>query len=262
MNYYEFNKEGTILRKHQLRMLVMLSYIDTICRENNIKYWLAGGTLLGAVRHQGFIPWDDDVDIELFKEDFDRLLTLLSADSGSGYSLQTSDTDKNYFVPYAKLRDNKSLIYERDAIDCNLKYRGVYIDIFCIEKALPVLLKVSQKMQAGMLYLSFIKNDKLGVLLFIKRLVFCGLKNIVYPLFDMITRHHNTGVYSYSYGSYFIDKFTQDALSPLMDIKFENRIFKAPENYDAYLKIMYGDYMLLPDISDLRIHTDKVEIYE
>lgn len=87
MNYYEFNKEGTILRKHQLRMLDMLSYIDTICRENNIKYWLAGGTLLGAVRHQGFIPWDDDVDIELFKEDFDRLLTLLSADSGSGYSL-------------------------------------------------------------------------------------------------------------------------------------------------------------------------------
>lgn len=69
-----YNPDGSTLRRQQLRMLEMLQYIDVICKKHNIKYWLTSGTLLGAVRHGGFIPWDDDLDIEMLKEDFGKFV--------------------------------------------------------------------------------------------------------------------------------------------------------------------------------------------
>lgn len=72
----KFNPDGSNLRKMQLRMLDMLKYIDKICREHNIKYWLSSGTCLGAVRHGGFIPWDDDCDIELLRKDYKKLIKI------------------------------------------------------------------------------------------------------------------------------------------------------------------------------------------
>lgn len=72
-----YNPDGSILRKQQLRMLEMLQYIDFVCKKHNIRYWLCSGTLLGAVRHGGFIPWDDDVDIEMLREDYKRLVRIL-----------------------------------------------------------------------------------------------------------------------------------------------------------------------------------------
>lgn len=68
----EYNPDGSLLRRQQMRMLEILLHIDKICKENNIPYWLSSGTLLGAVRHEGFIPWDDDVDIEMMREDYLR----------------------------------------------------------------------------------------------------------------------------------------------------------------------------------------------
>ena len=72
MDISEINAEGTQLRKHQLKMLEMLKYVDKLCRKHDIPYYLSGGTLLGAVRHQGFIPWDDDLDIILMKKEVCR----------------------------------------------------------------------------------------------------------------------------------------------------------------------------------------------
>ena len=91
-----YNPDGSILRKQQLRMLEMLQYIDFVCKKHNIRYWLCSGTLLGAVRHGGFIPWDDDVDIEMLREDYKRLVRILKKDIDSRYALQTHSTDANY----------------------------------------------------------------------------------------------------------------------------------------------------------------------
>ena len=79
-DFSKYNGEGTILRKAQLRMLDMLIEVDKICRKYNIQYWLDFGTLLGAVRHQGFIPWDDDLDICVLRKDYKRLRKVLIAE--------------------------------------------------------------------------------------------------------------------------------------------------------------------------------------
>ena len=89
----EYNPEGSELRRLQLRMLDMLVVVDEICRRHDIPYWIEGGTLLGAVRHEGFIPWDDDLDIALMKKDYVRLLKCLKEELPAQYRLQTHETD-------------------------------------------------------------------------------------------------------------------------------------------------------------------------
>ena len=128
-----FNPDGSLLRRHQLRMLEMLTYIDGVCVQHDIPYWLSSGTLLGAVRHGGFIPWDDDVDIELLRRDYKRLLRVLRTEKEGRYRLQTHSTDNGYFFPFAKLRDMHSVLRENDDIDLGFAYRGIYIDIFPLE---------------------------------------------------------------------------------------------------------------------------------
>ena len=130
MDISEINAEGTQLRKHQLKMLEMLKYVDELCRKHDIPYYLSGGTLLGAVRHQGFIPWDDDLDIILMKKDFRRLLNVLRNEPSVDYVLQCHQTDPYYIAPYAKLRMKNTQIREWNENDIYYRYRGIYIDIF------------------------------------------------------------------------------------------------------------------------------------
>ena len=98
----KFNPDGSELRTYQLELLKMLIDFDEICRSLNIKYWLSSGTLLGAVRHGGFIPWDDDVDVDMTRDDYKKLVK--SFKETDKYALQTSQNDPYYFWPYAKLR--------------------------------------------------------------------------------------------------------------------------------------------------------------
>ncbi len=126
----KYNPEGSDLRKKQLRMLEMLKYIDSICKKNNIKYWLSSGTCLGAVRHCGFIPWDDDVDIELMEDDYNKLIELLRNNKSEDFVIQTHQDDPNYIMDFAKLRDKRIMVKEVFGIDKSYKYQGLFIDIF------------------------------------------------------------------------------------------------------------------------------------
>ena len=92
-----FNPDGSLLRRQQMRMLDILLEVDRICRKHNITYWLSSGTLIGAVRHKGFIPWDDDLDIEMLLPDYERLMKILPQELPDTMALQTQDTDPNYF---------------------------------------------------------------------------------------------------------------------------------------------------------------------
>ena len=95
-----FNPEGSLLRRQQMRMLDILIEVDKICKKHDIRYWLSSGTLIGAVRHNGFIPWDDDLDIEMMRSDYLRLMKVLPSELPEWLALQNDETDPNYFFFY------------------------------------------------------------------------------------------------------------------------------------------------------------------
>lgn len=117
------------LRKVQLVQLEILIEVDRACKENGIRYWLDSGTLLGAVRHKGFIPWDDDLDIAMQRADYDRFLELAPSILGENYFLQHWNNDPGYPLPWAKVRKKGTIYTEYQFQNLN-SYNGIYIDVF------------------------------------------------------------------------------------------------------------------------------------
>ena len=107
-DFSQYNPEGSTLRKMQLRILDILVEIDKVCRKHGIGYWIDFGTLLGAVRHGGFIPWDDDLDIAMTSEDFQKFLEIAPKELPPTLFLQTKSTDPSYNMPVNKVRDKES----------------------------------------------------------------------------------------------------------------------------------------------------------
>lgn len=129
----KYNPEGSILRRAQMRMLDMLLYFDKVCKEQRIPYRIDGGNVLGAVRHGGFIPWDDDIDVVIMRKDLHRLCDYLIKNPHPQYNIQTYKTDYGYVGAWVVLRDTKSK-YIQDSIEHKVrKYRGLQIDIFPYE---------------------------------------------------------------------------------------------------------------------------------
>jgi lipopolysaccharide cholinephosphotransferase len=120
-----------VLREAQLIMLEMLVEFDAICKKYNLQYWLDSGTLLGAVRHQGFIPWDDDIDLSMPIEDYRRFKEIAQDELSDNIFFQTRQTDKEFKFDYIKLRSNKASIVEFHEKKKDIKYhQGIFIDIF------------------------------------------------------------------------------------------------------------------------------------
>ncbi len=257
-----FNPDGSLLRRHQLRMLEMLTYIDDLCAKHGIPYWLSSGTLLGAVRHGGFIPWDDDVDIELLRKDYKRLLRALRSETDGRYRLQTRETDKGYFFPFAKLRDTRSVLRENDDIDLGFTLRGIYIDIFPLEvnkyplsKVLGWLQLRVQRFAAGNFGRRRVGRTVASMLFGCERWVVWPLLRAVYKLWPRNPVNHTFGVCFYK---------SRDlrTVFPLDRISFEGVMLPAPSNPDAYLKHIYGDYMKLPPLDAIAPHTVDVVFSE
>lgn len=250
----KYNPDGSMLRNVQMRMLEILIYIDKVCRENGIDYWLSSGTLLGAVRHGGFIPWDDDADVEMLKKDYDRLVSIL--EEKDDYFLQTYASDPLYYYYFAKLKDRNSYVHENHDVLSN--HHGCWVDIFPLEKNCRFFLWLSARM-----YRLFIKNPYKHVLeqpeklekgkrfFYGKYVPFCSKVSESLP-FRYI--YHSTG-------SSFRKRRKAEEIFPLADIEFEGHKFRAPRNCDAYLKRIYGNYMSIPPAEKIKVHLIKAEIY-
>lgn len=256
-----FNPDGSLLRRHQLRMLEMLIYIDKLCRQNNIPYWLSSGTCLGAIRHGGFIPWDDDVDIEMLKSDFSRFKQVMKKNSNTNIVFQTHDSDPEYFAPYGKIRDLNSIIEENNCHDKYYKYRGIYIDVFVIEPSVSrTAARVSGSLQNRLQYpLSKIQNHTLRKIT--TNSMYIVLSKIVYPILSLITSHRLfSKKLRHIHGSGLVRPRYYDDLFPLVDMPFEGYSFPVPNNYHHYLSTLYGDYMKIPELSKINTHLSKVAL--
>ena len=260
----KFNPEGSPLRKHQLLMLEILKYVDTVCKKNNIEYWLSSGTCLGAIRHGGFIPWDDDVDIEMTRENFIRFQNEFA--ESDKYVLQTRHNDKYYPSGFAKVRLKNTEVY-----DSLYKYRGVFIDVFCLEKINKHSAKTFNllfRIFGHKLY-NLLKRNRKHLLRF---QVLSWLFSICKKSFYFLTsidraisiKHSNSQTYRHTYGTGWVEN-TRDLslILPLAQASFEGILFPVPHDTDAYLRKIYGDWEELPDESEMKnshihhINSDK-----
>lgn len=255
----KFNPDGSLLRRQQLRMLELLSAVDDTCRRHHIPYWLSSGTLLGAARHKGFIPWDDDLDIELLRSDYVRLLPLLEKELPSTMALQSHDTDPNYFSMYAKVRDRRSHLGEVNGYDRIFREQGIYIDIFPFEPQ-PLWVHMLSEHAIGHVYkmLRTATSDDVSVARRVRYLVDFNVR-VVHPLLRTLCKFGHASM-TYGLGIPYHDPRRMEDILPLTEIEFEGRKFPVPHDTDAVLTLKYGDWRKLPDIDKIPSHVGHLTI--
>lgn len=254
----KYNPDGSDLRKAQLRMVEMLKFLDKVCKENNIVYWLDSGTLIGAARHGGFIPWDDDMDVCMPLDEFKRFKDLMLNNSFSNeFVLQCHETDKNFYGQWIVLRDLKSEYLQDSKLHQMRKYRGLQIDIFPLEDTIrPFFLRFAD------CYIGYLINRPLLGKSFFK--ILRSFVPVSYFIFEKVIKllfrklgnsFKNNPYYQMSYGCGFSSKRYLNTIYPIGEIEFEGSSFPSPNDIDAYLTNIYGDWKRLPD--KIRTHNVK-----
>jgi lipopolysaccharide cholinephosphotransferase len=261
-----FNPDGSLLRRQQMRMLEILLEVDKICKKHDIPYWLSSGTLIGAMRHEGFIPWDDDLDIEMMRSDYLRLMEVLPSELPEWLALQNDETDPYYFFFYAKVRDRRSKMLEQNNYDRLWKEQGIYIDIFPMEQHPIWLHKLTEKTVGHMYKIWRTSTDDAKAIKSVRRIfnfndkiLFPCLRTILSPLASHLSPLKTI---TSAMGIPFHNRRYAKEIFPLTTHVFEGHQFPVPHNADAHLRHLYGDYMQLPDLNKLAPHVGKLEFYD
>lgn len=251
--------------------LNILEYINRICIKNNIDYSISSGTLLGAVRHNGFIPWDDDIDIIMRRDQYQKFLKVVKEKLGN-YSILSCYNNKTYFYPFIKVCDNRTTLIE-SGVNKIYNY-GVYIDVFPID-AIPNTGIKSYIFFHLIIFLRYLLDIRIDIGLprnSFKRLVWRMLKvffgiipiNKIGIILDKMGQIYNNQNTEYAtdiiWGSIPAKKIPRNIFNNYKDIEFEKRNFKSIVEVDCYLKILYGDYMKLPP-KDKRISNHSFIAY-
>lgn len=239
----KYNPKGSTLRRAQMRMLDILLVVDKIFRKHGIEYWLDGGTLLGAVRHGGFIPWDDDLDINVKKSEISHIRKILQAELPDNLCYQDVTTDWNYTMLICKVRDKNSIF--DDPYSKRMTERGIYIDLIPMEEVVPYKLKGI----IDFVYLRCIRGIHNYSDRFIEKLLgyICYLPSVICAGVCRIwTRIFHSHMWGHTYGWLSYNHISENDIFPLSEIDFEGHKVLAPHNPDAYLTALFGDYMQIP----------------
>lgn len=252
--------EADILRKVQLVQLEMLYEIDRVCRENDIRYFLHCGTFLGAVRHKGFIPWDDDLDVAMLREDYDRFRAIAPEKLKACYCFQDWHTDERYALPFGKLRKRNT--YYLEAKSAPLAENGFYVDIFPIDP-LPAGEREQERLKYQLLNLFRVKLMKSRFTPWMEEDRVNWKKLIGYTPYllasklvshQWLIRHYDALVAAVPEGEWVYEQsalpkpnyFRRSWIQEQGLYPFEDGTFPGPKDYDSYLTALYGDYMTPP----------------
>lgn len=244
-----YNPDGSILRRAQLRMLEMLQFLDRVCRENGIRYWLASGTLLGAVRHGGFLPWDDDVDVCMLREDADAFKhVMLSGAYDADFVLQCRETDEGYFGSWYVLRDTQSEYVQDSPVHRIRRYRGLQVDIFIADdRTSQVFVDLTKYFRRDFIQPPLQRiADREKAIRRARPAAFL-LYRVMDPLFRFLSPRRN--YLAPSYGSWFKvgDRLDKDLVFPLGTVDFEGFSFPCPGRKEDYLEVLYGNWQAIPE---------------
>lgn len=257
------------IRKIQLDLLKVF---HEFCGEKSINYSLAYGTLLGAIRHKGYIPWDDDIDICMLREDYEKLELLFPENYQNTYDFYTLNRSKKWNRSYGKFFNTKTIEIETSNDNVGI---GVSIDIFPIDDVPDIdsfLKRVCKRNRflTRMRTLKAIVWSKERPLL--KNLVILASHVTLFPFsarliaqrIDRYSRSQNNKGYNHVYHSCDSDaiksSISRVAFRKYIDVPFEGFVLKAMEGYDEYLKTIYGDYLILPPIEQ-RVSTHSLTAF-
>ncbi|MCD8262660.1 MAG: LicD family protein [Bacteroides sp.] len=250
------------LRSCQLKQVELLDIVDAICRKHQLNYWLDGGTLLGAARHKGFIPWDDDLDIGMSLEDLKRFIQIAGKELPEHVFLQTKETDPSFPNPFVKLRDMNSFFVEFGD-DFKKEYqKGIYLDIFGFIPY-PSLSRKSVKFFTKRINRSYTILHGAHYYSLKTFLQFPWFTAQYYSLkliwsivcaFSSKKRFISNELHNNGYGIMHL----KENIYPLGEIFFEGEYYSAPANPDGYLMELYGDYMQLPPEDKRKIHATYI----
>lgn len=256
-----FNPQGSRLWCMQQRMLYLLQQIDGICERHHISYWLSGGSMLGAVRHGGFIPWDDDLDIELPRTDFLRLMKILERELPGDMALQWHTTDANYFFQFAKVRDRDSWLCERNGYDRVWKEHGIFIDIFPVERVPRWIHDLSNRTLGHAYKMMRTARDPRSVMWKVRLLARLN-RGVVFPVLRWLSRWcFPTPYYDFALGiPYFQHSLLEDFL-PTRRVAFEDTTAPIMREAEKCLEWRYGNYMELPASPGSEYHAEDVEVF-
>ncbi len=249
------------LRRVQLELLDILIEIDRVCKKNNIQYFLDSGTLIGAVRHKGFIPWDDDLDVGMLREDYNKFCQIAPKELGTRFFWQTWDTDPHYAIPFGKVRKRGTLYVEKKSRE--LAENGFYVDILPYDYAPNdekerTKMKIKQKilfrcmlMKEG--YRPWVESQHIDIkkrigyvpfsiaaLLMSRQSIIAKYKETIDGVSDRDLVYEQTGKKYYK----------ASWMQKTVPVVFEGLSFPAVDHYHDWLTTAYGDYMTPPPVEE------------
>lgn len=258
----------------------MLCDIRDYCDQNGITYMIAGGTMLGAVRHGGFIPWDDDLDIIMPRQDYDRFISQFEKDMGERYVVQSPQNCKKTVCPFMKIRKKGTTFIEIGDVRADV-HKGIYIDVFPMEKipapgfkrklhgTISLFLSYVSACVTNFKYRSklnaeFSKASPEAAKIYRMSLI-AGCIGSVIPLhgwqimmekWNARYKNKNTAYIAFPYGRkhYFGETLEESIMLPPCEITFEGGRFKGPGQWEKYLKNLYGNYMMIPPPEKREMH--------
>ncbi|WP_409252139.1 phosphorylcholine transferase LicD [Bacillus sp. SCS-153A] len=244
----------------QNKILETMKFIDKVCRENNIEYYIMGGTALGAVRHGGFIPWDDDLDIFMTPNNYEKFKAVFNRKNSDKFVLQEWKIVNDY-LEYAKVRMNGTTFIEEVYKDRKDMHHGIYVDIMILHKC-PNNKSIQKAIYYASKYVTLValsqrnwkpKNLKQKVAL--KLLSVLPNKFISKQCYKLIYKYNSLNK-NFAY-CYFITKanfkqgiFDRSMFQHTIDVPFEDTVLMGPTCIKNYLEFRYGNYMKLPSIEE------------
>lgn len=264
----------SLLRQGQMVMLRLLRIVDFICRENKISYWLDSGTLLGAVRHRGFIPWDDDIDIVMPRLDFERFIEIAKAQLPDSVmlDLRGERRDNHFALNPCKLRDLNSAILEPCSQES--ENNGIYIDIFPFDRFSPrnsLRFKYEKLLKLSYRSIGKLKDSVYYKDLSFSRRIYSFFNPLWLGLFSgyqklakreiLVSQRRNSRGFQIGFGFDvpFCWYFDPDFIFPLKEAEFEGYKFFIPNKETHYLALFYGDnFMTLPPLDKRKSHAIKI----
>ena len=257
-----------ITKLHEI-LLIITDEIDKICRSNRITYSLYGGTLLGAVRHQGFIPWDDDLDIAMLREDYTRFIKVCQNELGSNFNLITYENTPEYGYNFAKVTLKGTRVKEGNYL--KEKQSEIWVDVFPLDNVPQNSFEKYIQKTKNYFYIKLLEERFDGLTKNEKNYK----KILAYKMLNLINRvvsaqyikkknqsnclkydNSRTMYISSMSSSYGYDKETipREIFDSITEYKFEDRRYLGVKNYDYWLKRVFGNYMELPPIEKRQTH--------